>query len=116
MSGIQPRFGNNSNPETSTGIQGQIDRLTAAKTAVADAIVAKGVTVPADAKLEDMAPLIAVISAAEGLAAVLDEQETKLEELLFTIGLKSAGEGAIIETWQLTLTDGAVIEKRVVVV
>lgn len=84
MSGIQPRFGNNENQETSTGIQGQIDRLTAAKTAVADAIIAKGVTVPADAKLEDMAPLITAIEAGgsgEATPAILDE--TLWQDVLF---------------------------------
>jgi hypothetical protein len=83
---------------------------------VADAIREKAGTSDALAFPAGFAEAIGGISATEGLTAVLDEQEAKLEELLLAIALKSAGEGATIETWELTLTDGSVIEKRVVVI
>jgi hypothetical protein len=84
-------------------------------TAALAAIENKGVMVPAGSSSDDLEGLILEISQAEDLDAVLDEQESKIEELLLAIDLKAAGDGAVIETWQLTLTDGTVIEKRVVV-
>lgn len=96
-------------------VQSEITRLNAAKENIIAAIAAKGVVVVEGEKLDALAGKITEISMAEDLAAVLDEQEAKLEELLLTLDLKSAGEGATIETWELTLTDGTVIEKRVVV-
>ena len=45
------------------GVQTEINRLSSAKTAIASAIAAKGVTVPSTTKLDGMAPLIESIPA-----------------------------------------------------
>lgn len=82
--------------------------------AIANAIREKGGTSDPIA-FDAMSQAILDVSSAEDLDAVLQAQESKLEELLLAINLKSAGEGATIETWELTLNDGSVIEKRVVV-
>lgn len=51
-------------------IQSEIDRLTAARESIGSAITAKGVTVPVDAKLDDMAALIKDISVGISVASV----------------------------------------------
>lgn len=97
-----------------TNIENKINRVATNVTDALAAIAAKGVDISGK-NSDDLAELIAQIAGTEDLESVLDAQEAKLEELLLSIDLKAAGEGAVIETWQLTLTDGTVIEKRVVV-
>ena len=86
-------------------VQTEIDRIKNAKTAISTAIASKGVNVPDGTKLDGMAPLINSIETggAEGLDAVLTEQEALIAELQDTLRGKASGGGG-----DSTMEDGLI--------
>ena len=74
--------------------QSEINRIEQAKTDIAEAITAKGVTVPSGTKIDGMSSLIASISQSEDLSAELTEYARLNAELEATIdSLPEAGSG-----------------------
>lgn len=74
-------------------IQTQIDRLRQAKSDLVAQIEAKGISVPSDASLDDLAALVAAISSQEDLSEELTEQDGLIEELRTVLAGKVAGSG-----------------------
>ena len=110
-------------------VQTQIDRIHSAKTAIADAIAEKGVSVPSNAKLDGMAALISAIESGGGLPSGVSalasdtvtpaEDKTSAQEITHNLGVKpnflvwwdtadySTTAGTSLAYW------GVVIEKQV---
>ena len=74
-------------------VQEQITRISGAKTSIAEAIAAKGVSVPTGTKIDGMAPLIANISEGEELDAELAEQDNLIAQIQTALEGKAAGSG-----------------------
>lgn len=81
-------------------VSSEISRLEAAKADIAEAIAAKGVAVPSNAMLDDMAALIGQIGAPEALSGWSVTQEglssgtpmgINLQGIIYQIGTSSAG-------------------------
>lgn len=74
-------------------IQTEINRLVQAKSDLIAQIEAKGVTVPADASLDDLAALVQAITGGEDLTEVLDDQDELIAQILTALEGKAAGGG-----------------------
>lgn len=75
-------------------IQTQIDRLQAAKADLIAKIEAKGVSVPADASLDDLAALVQAIDTQEDLSAEMTAQDVLIEDIMEALQGKAAGDGS----------------------
>ena len=74
-------------------IQTEINRLIQAKSSLITQIEAKGVTVPADASLDDLAALVQAITGGEDLTEVLGDQDELIAQILTALEDKAAGGG-----------------------
>lgn len=79
-------------------INAEIDRIDAAKTAIIAAIVAKGITVPADAMIQDLAELILEIP-------TMDPNDYYTKEDLANMA----------ENWTFELSDNTTVTKKVII-
>lgn len=85
-------------------VQEQITRISGAKTSIAEAIAAKGVSVPSGTKIDGMAPLIANISEGEELDAELAEQDNLIAQIQTALERKAAGSGGgSVDTCMVTV-------------
>lgn len=86
-------------------IQTQIDRLQAAKADLIDKIEAKGVSVPADASLDDLAALVQAIDTQEDLSAEMTAQDVLIEDIMEALQGKAAGSGDAPVVRPLSVTE-----------
>lgn len=75
------------------GISTQISRLLSAKSDLVARLTAKGVTVPNDATLEKITPLVDNIQSGEDLDSLFTQQEQLIEDIKETLAKKAVGEG-----------------------
>ena len=75
------------------GISTQISRLSAAKRDLVTRLTAKGITVPDDATLEKITPLVDNIQSGEDLDSLFTQQEQLIEDIKETLAKKAVGEG-----------------------
>lgn len=88
-------------------IQAQITRLENNVNNALSAIADKGVTVPSNAKSDDLSTLIGSISTSENLDTELTEQESLISQLSTILDSKASGGGsATLETCTVTINDG----------
>ena len=81
----------------------EIGRLQGAKQDLISRLRAKGVSVPQNATLEEITPLVDNIQSAEDLDSALTAQEAKIAELSALLDTKAAGGG--VETCTLTINN-----------
>ena len=86
-------------------IQSQIDRLQAAKADLIAKIEAKGVSVPGDASLDDLAALVQAIDTQEDLSAEMTQQDSLIEDIMVALQGKAAGSGDAPVIRSLSVTE-----------
>lgn len=97
-------------------IQSEIDRLTAARESIGSAITAKGVTVPVDARLDDMAELIKDISVGGSVASVTVRNDASKDIVVYiadkshtvSAGGQAAGLATPVGTLIVVTGEGAI--------
>ena len=75
--------------------QTQIDRIAAAKTDIKTSITNKGVTVPAEIKIDGMSIYIDAIDTSENLDEVLTEQESIIDQIQAALEGKASAAGGV---------------------